>query len=151
MTFSHSCGIFISIVEMITSESRKMILQTLQEICALIDYNFDYIIYDNACHLDETLKINAENYSRLKNVKCYIDRFHQVNHKQSKCKTVYNIDTNSNLKNINSQICEQQFFKLNTFKHNVKHMSKNHFLFYFLCILDRMNTELIQKMILQNK
>jgi len=42
--------------------------------------NYKYCIYDDGCHLDESVHAHLELYSILKDVKFYIDRFHLKNH-----------------------------------------------------------------------
>ena len=71
------------------------------------------------------------------------------NHKQSRCKRQYSCDNFPELEQLNSQVCEQQFFLLSQFKHIVNNMSKFHFSSFFIVMFDLMNEK--NKNILINK
>ncbi len=91
-----------------------------------------YICYDNSCYL-------AEIDHSLKNKTFVNDRFHLKNHKRKKCQTIHNCDTYSDLQGLNSEICEQKFYKISKLKHQVKHMNKYRNKFFFLEILNLLN------------
>ena len=44
--------------------------------------SYKYCIYDNGCHLDESVKAHIDSHKSLKDMKFYIDRFHLKNHKR---------------------------------------------------------------------
>ena len=90
-----------------------------------LDDKIKYICYDNACHLSD---INEN----LKDKIFVIDRYHLKNHKQSKCRTTHNCETYPELTELNTEICEQKFLPISKLKHQVKHMNKNRFQFFFL-------------------
>ena len=140
---------FLNFEEMINGESRHLILELLNDTFNMIDNNYDFLIYDDACHLSESLKKHEKRYPRLKNTKLYIDRFHLGNHVRKICHTKFNINNEISLYEINTQICEQQFSKLNRYKHMVKHMSEYHFNLFFLCVLENRNEILLKS--LKNK
>jgi hypothetical protein len=125
-------------MEMIQSETKEDVIRLLTHINTY--KKLKNCIYDDGCHLDDYIK--SHNFKDLLNVKIFIDRFHIHNHKRDKCKIDFNLDLFENLSEINSQICEQQFSLISKHKHMVKHMSKNHFIFFFLSIFDTKNQKL---------
>ena len=80
MTVSHSCGLLLRFNEMITSESRASIITLLKEIFELTKKDYKFCLYDNGCHLDESVQAHIEDNFVLKNVTFLIDRFHLKNH-----------------------------------------------------------------------
>lgn len=131
------CGLFLNFFEIIKGESISTICDNLLNIVELLGKNFEYCIYDNACHLSEFVK--KKNLTEFSKMKFIIDNFHIKNHKRPKCKLEFSSDNYFELKNINTQVCEQLFSKISKLKHNVKHMSKNHFIFYFIYIFHNLN------------
>ena len=63
---------------------------------------YDYVIYDNACHLDQSAVRNAP---YLHGVEFVIDRCHAINHKYSQ----YRAEDQADLAGVNSETCEQLF------------------------------------------
>ncbi len=148
---THSCGIVLGFEELIRSESRIAVIGLLKKIFMATKNNYTYCFYDNACHLDETIKANLNQHTILNNMSCYIDRFHLKNHVRICCQITYNPYHEKALEKLNSQACEQKFSVVNKHKHAVKHMTQYHFIFYFYCIFDSLNQKIMAKIIAQNK
>jgi len=167
MTVSHSCGLLLRFNEMITSESRASIITLLKVIFELTKKDYKFCLYDDGCHLDESVQAHLEDHLVLKNVTFLIDRFHIKNHVRKVmflyayafysnhffkisimkvCKTKYNPYLQSQLANINSQACEQSYSLLIKYRYTVKHMSKNHFNFFFLNVFDGLNEKSLRRM-----
>ena len=127
LLFCFSCGFIANITEIIRSESLTLIKAKLTELNK--KQPFKYCIYDNACHLSSS--VQNHNHFDLLPISFYIDRFHINNHSNEKCKTTHNLANNLELKDINSEVCEQKNYLFNKVKHNTKHMSKNHFMLFF--------------------
>ena len=78
--------------------------------------------------------------------KYYIDRFHLRNH-QKKCKQQFNINNASeDLKDINTQICEQTFSWFSQFKRVTRHMNGDNFMVFVLCMCHFHNKKQMQKL-----
>ena len=67
---------------MISAESRNSVIQLLKETIEVTNTIYKYCIYDNSCHLHESVKAHIDSHESLKNMKFYIDRFHLKNHKR---------------------------------------------------------------------
>ena len=127
---------------MMRKEGTRMVVDVLKEYWTQTYNKISYFIYDNSCHLHSTFKIK-NNIKELNNLKFYIDRLHLKNHKCEECQTKYNIKTCKDLDSINSEVCEQNFFTLNNFKHITKHMDFFHYNFFYLAIFDDLNQKKI--------
>ena len=118
----------------------------MKQIFSLTNSQYKYCLYDNGCHLDESIQAHVNDHQILKDVSCYIDKFHLKNHVRDCCHTKYNPYKQPDFNELDTQICEQKFYIINKHKYAVKHMSKYNFLFYWLCILDSLNNKLLDKM-----
>ena len=149
----HSCGILLKCNEMIKSESRRSVMHILKECFEYGQKSFKNCIYGDACHLHESIKCNnlLDKFLELKSVSCFIDRFHIKNHIRSECKTLYNLNFQHELNEINSEICEQKFVTINKYKNTIKYMDKNHFNFFLLCNFEKNNEETLKKIANKNK
>lgn len=122
---SFSCGIIINYEELIKSEGPKLVSKFLETTINKLDSEIKYLCYDNACHL---CGVNEA----LKEKIFVIDRFHLNNHTPSKCKTTHNCASYPELKGLNTEICEQKFQNISKLKHQMKHMNKQRYKFFFL-------------------
>jgi len=100
---AYSCGIAFNILELNKSEARLLVGLFSIDTNAKIEKKIEYICYDDACHIPNEIKT-----TELNNVKFVIDRFHLRNHKEE-CKVKYNYANYSELKHVNTQVCEQIF------------------------------------------
>ncbi len=82
LTLTHGCGINLSFSEMISAESRNSVIDLLKKTIDITKTSYKYCIYDNGCHLDESVKAHIDSHKSLKDMKFYIDRFHLKNHKR---------------------------------------------------------------------
>lgn len=106
-----------------------------------------YLIYDNGCSLSkyvsnvasQKFKLVSERSYILLNTKIVVDRFHFSKHSENNkyCKEKCNPDDYDQLKNVNTEACEQTNYWLSGYKHATKHM--NDINFYFFCLLYAMN------------
>jgi hypothetical protein len=140
LLFSKSCGYISNLYEMIRHEGLKMINKKLVQLNSLS--RIENCIYDNGCNLHQNILNN--NVTKLLNIDFFIDRFHIFNHTKKKCQK-YNLDLKPELNLINSQVCEQTFNYFNRIKYMTKHMSKNHFNFFMLLMVDNFNKKKIFK------
>lgn len=95
----------------------------------------NYILaYDNMCHLDslkaveEELPLPAPFNTMWKRINKVIDRLHLQNHKDKKCKELYN--PTSIPDEYNTMIAEQTFAWFSRFKKNANSMTQTHHLFF---------------------
>ena len=138
---SFSCGVIANFIEMPRSESLAIAKQSLIDTNLLAGTaQLRFAIYDDGCHLDSSIKADSKKgLTKLQDLKVCIDRMHINNHKKQRCKKIYCCDNYPELQQLNSQVCEQQFFLLSQYKHMTKHMPKHNFLFFFFVIFDLMN------------
>lgn len=148
-----SCGTLINFTELNKSEGNILVSKFIEETNEKLKNTINYVCYDNACHiagLSEKLKnktfvigklfMSCLLYNNFN--KCnilYKDRLHLFNHTQSKCKSIHNCDSYSELAGINTIVCEQKFYLISRYKHMVKHMTQFKFNFFFLELFDMMN------------
>jgi hypothetical protein len=124
---------------MVKSEGRSDILNNLINTMKINGKNYKYIIYDDACHINETVMKHKKIYEKLANIDFYIDKFHLRNHTRNVCKTKFNMKLNNEISHLNSEVCEQNFSLQLKHKYMVKHMTKNHYNFFLLCVYDKLN------------
>ncbi len=135
---SFSCGIIINYEELIKSEGLVVVSKFLESTINCLNDEVKYICYDNACHLSGVNEI-------LKEKKFVIDRFHLQNHTQNKCQTIYNCKSYPELEGLNTEICEQKFQNISKLKHQLKHMNKHRFKFFFLEYINLSNLKQVLK------
>ncbi|RNA01588.1 hypothetical protein BpHYR1_028691 [Brachionus plicatilis] len=117
LTVSHGCGIHLGFNELITSESRASVISLLKDIFEITKNEYKYCIYDDGCHLAESVQSQKNEHSNLKNLIFLIDLFHLKKHTRKICYTKYNLFLQSQLKSINSQACEQMYSLLLKYKY----------------------------------
>jgi len=126
-----NCGIIFGYQELFYAESKSQIFYFL---LVLIRYACKcgfpippVAAYDDACHLVAFLR-NRRGMSEYSAVLCAIDwcidRFHLDNHKDPKCKRLYNPDTRPELDEVSTQACEETFSWLGRYKSAERHMSR---------------------------
>lgn len=142
LVMAKPCGTFVDIKEIFGGESCHQIAEELEKILDYPENKIDTIIYDDTCHLHKFVQKRKNTYKKLNKCKFYIDRFHLSNHKREECRTLYNIDNCKELTPVNTEIMEQMFGWLSKFKNMLKYMSKPHFKFFILDLLDRHNFEM---------
>jgi hypothetical protein len=133
---AHSCGVIVNYKEMITAEGLTQVARLVETTNSFQEIK--YVCYDNGCKLDSHVNNMDYNYpDSVRNIKFFIDRLHLKNHIQE-CQK-YSCDKDKVMRFINSQVCEQLFYSIGKFKHMTKHMSKNHFNFFYLMVFEEMN------------
>lgn len=101
------------------------------------------LAYDNICHLDslraveENLPLPSPFDTMWKRIKKIIDRLHIQNHKDPKCRELYNPD--SVPAEYNTMIAEQTFAWFSRFKKNANSMTQSHHLFFIHRSIKRRN------------
>lgn len=138
------CGIFISFSEIINGESLKKVFEEVLKVKS-INTELKYIIYDKSCQLNEYRMKHYSDDKTTENLIFLIDSFHLGNHTRKICHENHNIKKHIELECINSQICEQSFRLISRHKHCCKHFSKNHFIFFFIWLFDKLNEFTISK------
>ena len=105
-----------------------------------------FTIYDDACHLKkyiENLKSFNENKLRctfFKSTKLVVDKFHIHNHvDELYCLKFCDPNKYSELDEINTVTCEETNIWLSPYKHSVKHMNKQRYLFFLFIMFDYYN------------
>jgi hypothetical protein len=98
------CGLIINMQEMNKSESNYLVSYFIEQTNRRLKNTIKYICYDNSCHISE---INPA----LKDKIFVMDRFHLKNHKQAKCKSLHNCVSYPELTGLNTEVCEQKFYK----------------------------------------
>jgi hypothetical protein len=136
-----NCGIVGAYKEIFSEESLTQVSMFFLE---LLDTTPKYIVYDNACHLEPFLKdhhkLGQARLLKLNDTKFIIDRLHIHNHVRQICKN-FKCENYEDLKNINSVVCEETNFWLSGYKHIMKHMNSERFVFYLYIILECYNNE----------
>ena len=139
---THSCGIILSYNEMITSEGLTQIANLIESTIK-INSSIKYVCYDTGCKLAAHVNNKEYNYSQcIKNLEFFIDRFHLGNHVKA-CQK-FSCDTNEIVKLINSSICESEFYTFGKYKHTVKHMTRYHYMFFFLMVFESYNNNIFK-------
>ena len=127
------CGLIINLQELNKSESNYIVSYFIQQTNIRLNNIVKYICYDNSCHISD---LNPS----LKDKIFVIDRFHLKNHKQSKFQSLHNCNTYPELQGLNTEICEQKFYKFSFHKHSIRHMNKERYNFFFCsCVIYIMN------------
>ena len=89
LSITHGCGINLRFNEMISAESRASVIRLLKTTIEITQNSYKNCIYDNGCHLDESVKAHIDCHPTLSNMRFYIDRFHLKNHSR-KVGFIYN-------------------------------------------------------------
>jgi hypothetical protein len=137
---AHSCGIFLNFNELSNSESKHEVNNLIEETIDISRQNYKFVIYDDACHLFEFINNRKLSFYTM-NMRFFIDKFHQRNHKREVCKTVFNLNNNKQICHLNSVILEQNFAQIIRYKKSLRKMNKTHFNFLLLCCFDYLNTK----------
>ena len=130
------CGIRISHTEMYTAESLCGVFTSLVEAFSdtpLAD-DIQGVVYDRACDLHpylERLALEGNvGAARFKQLRFIVDVWHAEKHTMPKCDIShpdcqYHPDLNkfSDVRKMNTEICEQSFHCLNPFKHITRNMT----------------------------
>jgi hypothetical protein len=104
-----------------------------------------YLIYDNGCNTEKYilkhLKQTTLRSQILKKTKLIVDRCHFITHKDSHiyCKENCNPDNFEDLKNVNTESCEQANYWFSGYKHSTKHMNDIRFYFFNYVICNEYN------------
>ena len=149
-----NCGIIVSIMPLLGTESLS---QVYMHMIALYDRNRDYmplcLAYDDGCHLRRFAELRQHTSTLTKwfweliGIKIVVDRFHWRNHKSTHgyCREHCNPHENEEIKEANTEVCEQSFRWFARHKYSLNHMTPARFLFFLIVIADRRNAILISK------
>ena len=150
LAFIRPCGIVVSMTEMFTHESATQVfLFLLRTFCT--DMNdlkrLRYLGYDRGCSFVPYLQNQAKNGSAgakvlLENVEFLVDIFHVKKHTEAVCMPLDNpeclyhphLPKFSEIKNANTESCEQGFRRLNEYFHLTRKMTvhRRNVLFWFV-------------------
>lgn len=148
LAIAKPCSIVVDIKELFGSESKSQVYAHLHELIQKPAMEtIDTICYDDACHLKKfalnpkrsDLTATSKKMSQMHMV---CDKFHFKNHVDAWCKKHCNPYTCANLKNINTEVCEQLFSWLSKYASMTKHMNRWRFLFLMLYLVDNHNEEI---------
>ena len=136
------CGTIVLFDELYDSEGIRQVYGIMVEFMARLDNieNLKEILYDDCCHFkvfSEKEKNADQNEitKYLASVGKHVDRFHFRNHVDPWCQANCNPETVTDLKGVNTQVCEQLFKKVNSHK-NCKSFNEARFFFFFLYLFD---------------
>jgi len=116
------------------------------DILSIVQKQPEIFLYDDACHLRKYIeKRDFKNKTiracELQKKKHFIDKFHIHNHVDPWCLDNCNPCQVEELKGINTVVCEQINYWLGEFKHMLKHMNFERYLFFLFIILNNYNIE----------
>ena len=136
------CGTIVLFDELYGSESISQVYGILIEFLARLDdmSTLEELLYDDCCHLKAfgEKNENAEQNDVTKyfaSLGKHVDRFHFRNHVDAWCMEHCNPEKVPALKNVNTQVCEQLFKKINSHK-NCKSFNESRFFLFFLYQFD---------------
>jgi hypothetical protein len=112
---AYNCGIVCGFREIFGIESVSQVIIFYLDIikhCYDVSKLPKYFVYDDACHLAQTLNAHRENYGTdigkiLLSKKHFIDKLHIQNHTATYCLQHHNPFKEPFLKDVNSVVCEQ--------------------------------------------
>ena len=146
LALSKPCGIIVDVKEIFGGESVRQVAETLEQAIKDISNGIKVIVYDDGCHLKKHVdKRTIDIYPNIKNLEFKIDRFHFPNHTDYWCKQNMDPSKSDNLKNVNTEVCEQIFAWFKGYAPQLRYMNKPQYNFIILDLLDRHNRELLLK------
>jgi hypothetical protein len=138
------CGVVRICEELYGSEAISQVYGIICEYLSnLSEKHLKALVYDDVCHLAAFAKTqvrvhNTEITTFFSKLKFSIDRFHFKNHIDKYCHDNYNPKNVEELKNVNSEVCEQLFTTINKFK-NCRSMNQAHFFMFHFYNMDLHN------------
>ena len=149
---SWPCGVVCLFEEIFNTENISQVNGIMSDFIFKHQLELNYLLYDDACHLDEySKKEDRKNYSegskKFAETKKCIDRLHHRGHCE-KCRSNPTYDPDKDkpeLKNVNTQICEQSFSWTNGFK-NVKAMNHLSYRLFFIYMFDCQNLKRLNRL-----
>ena len=85
--------------------------------------------------------IGSDRSQKLSKTKVVVDRFHFKSHVDNYCNLNNNPDLISELKDINTSVCEQTNYWFGMYKHILKHMNYEHFHFLIFILCNEYNLD----------
>ena len=145
LAMGRPCGYIVGLSEIFGGESIHQVAEMIEIFLESLSNPPDtkVIAYDDGRHLKRGVMNRSKQYPFLHTKEIKIDRFHYPNHTNSWCKREMNPNDSIHLKNVNTEVMEQTFAWLKGFAPSLKYMSRDHYLFVLLDVLDRHNNELI--------
>lgn len=141
----YNCGIVCGFAEIFSHESATQVTSFLLDLIEHLKDFKKWFIYDNACHLKKYMKksmsLTTDRAIKLSQVQFVIDRLHIKNHVDAECKKTYNANLYSELKAINTVVCEETNFWFSRYKYIAKHMNSERYFFFIYIILNTYNEE----------
>ncbi|KAK2556275.1 hypothetical protein P5673_021909 [Acropora cervicornis] len=104
----------------------------------------EFICYDDACHLKKYAQNSVrrnitQTAQKMAEMEMIVDCFHFKNHVDRWCKEHCNPYNSNDLKDVNTEVCEQLFSWLSKFAPITKHMNRWRFLLLMLYLVDNHN------------
>lgn len=147
LAIAKPCSVVVDIKELYGSESKSQVYAHLHELLSKDEMTaIDTIIYDDACHLKKygcnpVRSQLTPTARRMHNMSMVVDKFHFKNHVDKWCKAHCNPYDHEELKDVNTEVCEQLFSWLSRFAPMSKHMNQWRFLFLILYLIDQHNED----------
>ena len=156
------CGIRLANFEMYTAESLSSVFTYLLDLFGESPQPSDLsgIVYDRACDLHPFIeRLHREgNFaaSKYQNLDFIVDAFHVENHTQAKCllghpECYYHPDLPkfSRVSNMNTEVAEQSFSRLNPFKYATRRMNYSKRLLFLKFVDHSSNKRLLRSLSMQ--
>ena len=124
------------------TELKSEVVGLIEETILVTKKKIEFCIYDNGCKLEHAVTKNNVVFRYTDKIRFYIDKLHISNH-IDKCHEEFNLANDDRIKDLNSVICEQNFSLMRKFKHALKHMGQNNYMFFLLFVYDNLNSKKI--------
>ena len=154
-----SCGIRVSHFEMFTAESLSLIFSSLMDLFyhrVDKDNLLSGVVYDSSCdllpYMERLSREGNDIASYFTKLRYVVDIFHAEKHTQPKCdnkeecKFHPDLEIFSDIRNMNTEVCEQGFHLLNCYKHITRNMTYGKRLCFLKFIDDDFNNSLENKL-----
>ena len=139
---AYPCGTIVLFDELYGSESITQVYGILVEFLSRLEdmTSLEELLYDDCCHLkafsEKEKNANQNDVTKhLADMGKHVDKFHFRNHVDPWCQEHCNPEGVAVLKNVNTQVCEQLFKKVNSHK-NCKSFNEARFFIFFLYQFD---------------
>ena len=144
---SFNCGVICSYKEIFRSESLSQTTSFILDTIGSMDTSPNFISYDDGCHLSRYVNNTkniievTERFLTLKTKTIVVDRFHFAGHKTTDryCQANCNPNLFPELIHLNTSRAEEINSWFSRFKHQLKHMNRERYLFFLYLLFDNYN------------
>ncbi len=144
---TYNCGFIVGYRELFGSESLSQVTLFYLDLIEFSVSTPKYYVYDDACHIkpfienSKNINVQTKRYDTLVNKTHIIDKLHIQNHIKEKCLKECNPYRWPELDAINTMSCEQTNYWAGKYKHSVKHLSYERYLFFLYIIFEEFNNQ----------